>query len=206
MMPVSSQFTKIPETRHAKGDVNLILRASDSLEEKTREPIGKNPIEGSLLFYAELSQEAVLNPKTKLELYVQDIFETKSVAIQTMGDWLRSRSAMILLRDAAREFYGEMRGTDIGGQMDWKSDATKDERLDWAATPFFEGAAIEVKVPPSQKWESLPESKKAELLICDGANGLKGFDDDHATYTEPRLKRSDAGRIIAEQKQKAKRL
>lgn len=115
-------------------------------------------------------------------------------------------NALISLKDAAAKLYGALRGTDLGSQMEWKPNVTPDEILAWAATHIVEYLPVEVKRPPSRQWELLPESEKKRLMVCDGAVGLKYFDDDEPTYIEPRVQADDVEALVADYKQRAKSL
>ena len=109
-------------------------------------------------------------------------------------------SEFLSLREAARILYEEFRGTDIGNFMEWKPNATPDEILDWAATHFLSYVPVEVKRPPSQKWEPLPEKEKNRIRPWDGARGFQDREGERTPYSEPRVRRSDLLRLIAEYK------
>ena len=111
----------------------------------------------------------------------------------------------ISLREAARKFYEEFRGTNLGEQLEGGPDQTPDGILEYAASWPFEECSIEVKRPPSSKWEPLPASEKQRLITCDGGSGLKYLDDDHATFTEARLTTDNLAALIDAYKKVAKR-
>jgi hypothetical protein len=102
----------------------------------------------------------------------------------------------ISLRDAAAKLYGEMRGTDIGRLMEGHSGAPN--ILDNAANHILEHVTLEVKRPPSTKWETLPRAEASQLMACDDATGLRPILVNEAIYAEPRLRRKDLRRLIRE--------
>jgi len=89
--PVSAQLTAIPEHLQLAGDINSkVLHAADALDVKTgTAPIGSIPVRGTLLFYVKLAQQIILSPSTRLELVVLDVYSSRSIARQTMGNWLQ---------------------------------------------------------------------------------------------------------------------
>ena len=91
MTPVIAQLTSIPETLQLTGPISTaVIHAADALDTKTlTTPIGAIPVEGVLLFYVPLEREIVINPSTKLELTVKDIYSSETKAIQIIGEWLR---------------------------------------------------------------------------------------------------------------------
>jgi hypothetical protein len=86
--PVVAQLTTIPESLRLEGPINSVIRASDSLEAKTKTvPVKMTPVEGVLLFVVPLTQEIVLIPSTRLELTVKDINGIETKVSKLIGDW-----------------------------------------------------------------------------------------------------------------------
>jgi hypothetical protein len=88
--PINAQFSKIPDALHLNGPINsTVIKSDDALDEKTKTTQIQNiPVEGTLLFYVQLPKETVMDPSTKLELKVKDIYGRESSAVHTIGDWL----------------------------------------------------------------------------------------------------------------------
>ncbi len=88
---VSAQWTQIPEVLTLNGTPNsTVIHSSDALDKKTaNSPIGDTPIEGTLLFYGKLPKTAVLDPSTRLDLSVRDIYGDIASSTHLVGDWLQ---------------------------------------------------------------------------------------------------------------------
>jgi hypothetical protein len=110
----------------------------------------------------------------------------------------------ISLRDAAIKLYEELRGADMGRLFEKHKGASHDEILDGVAHHILEHVALEVKRPPSTKWERLPDSEKSNLMSRNGARGIGTVMGNEVTYTEPRLKRRDLTRVIRDYKAEAR--
>ncbi|MGO8753677.1 MAG: hypothetical protein ACLQHK_00400 [Gallionellaceae bacterium] len=90
MPPIIAQLTKIPNSLHLNGPINsTIIRAKDALDDKTKRiQIQRTPVEGTLLFYVPIKKNLIMEPSTKLELKVKDIYGKESATTKVMGDWL----------------------------------------------------------------------------------------------------------------------
>ena len=88
-LPERALFTVMPDTLRVSGSGGLVLRATESLAEKTKtSTIGATPTEGRLLFYTGLRHSVVMAPDTKLELTVKDIYGVETKKTQSIRDWL----------------------------------------------------------------------------------------------------------------------
>jgi hypothetical protein len=134
-------------------------------------------------------------------------------AVAVWGFWPFVESAnvspfhsKISLREAAAKLYAELRGTDVGRLMEGPPGASADNILDSAAHHVLQYAPLEVKRPPSTKWEPLPEEEKGKgrLMSRDGASALSYIESHGIRYTEPRLRRRDLMRLIREYKAEAR--
>jgi hypothetical protein len=66
-----------------------VIHATESLEQKTaRDEIPSTPIEGILLFYAELPKASVIDAHTRWELSVTDIYGAQTTVVKVVGDML----------------------------------------------------------------------------------------------------------------------
>jgi hypothetical protein len=110
----------------------------------------------------------------------------------------------ISLRDASIKLYEEMKGTDIGRWFDSHSGASADEILDGVSHHILEYAPLEVKRPPSTKWEPLPQDEKDQLMGRGGATGFSRIGSNSVKYPEVRLKRKDLKSLIRQYKADAK--
>jgi hypothetical protein len=88
--PALAQLTRIPEHLSLGGPINsTVIHASDALDVKTSaNPISTQLVDGTLLFYVQMKRAVVLQKSTRLELAVTDIYGTKTLTSQIMGDWL----------------------------------------------------------------------------------------------------------------------
>lgn len=89
--PALAQLTKMPDQLAAGGPKrSAILRASDALDVKTfKDPVGIDPVSGTLLFYVKLPRGKVLNDKTVWELSAKDAFGGEIRVSKRMSDWLQ---------------------------------------------------------------------------------------------------------------------
>jgi len=108
------------------------------------------------------------------------------------------RYGTISLKDAAIKLHEELRGTDKF--FEGKPGAGPDDILDRAANYILQSMTIEVKKPPSTKWEPLPQSEVEKLMVGGGGTVLTDIDSDVVRYTEPRLKQKDLNRLIRKEK------
>src|SRR5258708_10237024 len=97
-----------------------------------------------------------------------------------------------------------LRGTDIGRMFDRHSGATTDEILDGVAAHILEYVPLEVKRPPSTKWELLAQGENNKLIARGGATGLGYIESNSVKYPEVRLKRRDLISLIRHSKADAK--
>jgi hypothetical protein len=105
----------------------------------------------------------------------------------------------ISLNEAARKLYEEMRGTDVGRLIEGHASAPN--IFDNAAGHILEHVPLEVKWPPSTKWETLTKSEASQLMPCNDATGLRKILADEPICTEVRLRRKDLRRLIREYKE-----
>jgi hypothetical protein len=119
-------------------------------------------------------------------------------------DELNPFDRTIPLRDATIKFYEELRGTDIGRMFDRHSGATADEILDGVAAHILEYVPLQVKRPPSTKWELLAQGENNKLMARGGATGLGYIESNNVKYPEARLKRRDLISLIRQYKDDAK--
>jgi hypothetical protein len=89
---IHPQLTSIPTNLTVRSNL-VIARASDSLDIMTfKSPITpETPVEGDLLFYAEVPQQQIMNSNTLFLLSVTDLKGKEFRSRQRMGDWLSSR-------------------------------------------------------------------------------------------------------------------
>ncbi len=89
--PIRAQLTGIPDSLRVGGPVNsIVIRSSDSLEEKTKLiDLTQIPVYGYLLFYVKMKRQVVLSQGTIFELCVKDIFGKETKIEQRMSDWLQ---------------------------------------------------------------------------------------------------------------------
>lgn len=88
--PLMAQHTTIPDQLRLGGpNVSAVIRASESLATKTSQSmITAVPVEGKLLFYVHLPKSKVIDPATRLQLSVRDIYGVETMIEQIMGNWL----------------------------------------------------------------------------------------------------------------------
>jgi hypothetical protein len=115
---------------------------------------------------------------------------------------LPSRS--ISLHDAAVKLYEAMKGTDVGRMFDRHTGATPEELLDGVGHHIVEHCPLEVKRPPSTKWEPLPRDERNRLMARSGATGLGYVESADIRYPEVRLNQGDLKRLIKEYKADAR--
>jgi hypothetical protein len=90
-LPISAQYTKMPEKLTLNGPPTTVVHSSDSLDGKTaNKSIGDTPVQGTLLFYVKLEKDVVLDPSTSLDLTVKDIYGGEASDTKLMGNWLTS--------------------------------------------------------------------------------------------------------------------
>jgi hypothetical protein len=125
-------------------------------------------------------------------------------AVAIFGFWPAIRhgsislSRKISLRDAALRLYEECRGTSIGRSME-DGTGCQEDVLDRAGQHILLSLPLEVKRPPSTKWEPLDPLSVGRLMVCGGAMGLKFHGSSSVAYPEVRLmRRRDLARLIGE--------
>ncbi len=110
----------------------------------------------------------------------------------------------ISLRDAASRLYTEFRGTTIGALMEGPTGTTAEGILENAAVHILKRVPLEVRHPPSTKWESLDPLAVGGLTACGGATGLRFVGHNDVDFPEVRLKIRDLKRLIREYQAEAR--
>jgi hypothetical protein len=91
-LPVLGKLSEIPENLRLAGRQSDVIHSTDSLVDKTKtNPISEIPIEGKLLFYADINLQVAKDPTTKWEILVKDIYGQSSSHSKMVGDLLRLR-------------------------------------------------------------------------------------------------------------------
>lgn len=130
-------------------------------------------------------------------------------AWHSIAEWLTGGNPFarkISLRDAALRLYEEFCETSIGRTMEGPTGTSPSGILDNAGTHILQNhLPLEVKRPPSTRWELLPDSEVGGLMVCEGATGLRQVERDAVKYTEPRLMRKDLARLIQEYRTQVRR-
>jgi len=101
------------------------------------------------------------------------------------------------LRDASGRLYGEVRGSFLAKFWERMS-KSEDDILNVAGTTLVEHAPVEVRKPPSKKWESFDPRLLNQMNICGGASVIKYIGESGAFFVEPRILNSDLNKAIAE--------
>jgi hypothetical protein len=213
-----------PDTWAERETLEIYVIAYLSVGKPSRIPINKEPELSRHRFLKDAIRDGYLQPSDTNEPGLNVMTTVRRESLRKFAKdrdvpWLKDfiakwdqlnppKNEFVSLKEAARSLYEKLRGTDIGSQIEQfdSPNSTPETILESAANYILVETEIWVKRPPSEMWEPLPESKKAQLMVCDGANGLKYLDDKIATYTEPRLKNIDLARIIEGYKKEAKSL
>ena len=87
--PVLAQYTDMHNDIKGQGkNTSEVMRRSDFIGERTtKEPVGASVITGTVLFLVNLPQAVVVNPTTRYELSIKDIYEAESSTTQLIGEW-----------------------------------------------------------------------------------------------------------------------
>jgi hypothetical protein len=88
--------------------------------------------------------------------------------------------------------------------MEQPSGTTPDGILDNAAAHIFQRLQVEVKHPPSTKWEPLNPLAIGGLAACGGGTGLRFVGHNDVDFPEVRLNVRDLNRLIREYKAEAR--
>jgi hypothetical protein len=150
-------------------------------------------------FFGKVVDEMNGNVEMLVEYGIPTVFAAATFLLLWDGSAVPNPFARkISLRDAASRLYTKFRGTTIGGLMEGPSGTTPDGILDYAASHILHHLPVEVKRPPSTKWEPLDPLAVGGLTVSGGATGLRFVGSNDVIFTEPRLKRKDLERLIRE--------
>jgi hypothetical protein len=80
--------TKIANEITSTETGSVLAYGKDNLDDKTgQSPVGRVPIQGTLLFIVDLPKAEIIQPETRLELSVKDVFGHVYNVTQRIGDW-----------------------------------------------------------------------------------------------------------------------
>jgi hypothetical protein len=102
-------------------------------------------------------------------------------------------SRYLSLKDAAIKFYTTLRHTNTGRQLTGK---TPERTLEHVASLIIQSIPVEVKKPPSTKWEKLPADEIDRLDVGAGGGVIRELVSETPVYLEARVKRCDLNRSI----------
>jgi hypothetical protein len=113
------------------------------------------------------------------------------------------KRGLIDLKEAAAQIYGELRGTDLGRFTEGHT-GSSDEILDNIGMQILHNADVQVRRPPSPKWEPFPKSELNKMTVCDGASGIRYFGKERAVFTDLKVTRKNVARVLKHLKANAK--
>lgn len=129
---------------------------------------------------------------------VHQVFRAKQIQAYEAAMSAAPKTPYTSLRESAIELYGEIRGTYLAETIEAKADQREDDILNFAAELLASQIRLEVRKPPSAKWERFDTSRLSEMMFCDGARGIRyiGGHDQKAYFTDVRLLSADLSGAI----------